>query len=146
MYIYMHRAVSPIVATILLILISIAAGVMMWLWISGFISQAPPSQHAILERIKIDAVKVDTSKNQTIIYVRNMGSTDVIITSAYIYDVGNVLIEALNISHISIPPGAVKSIIASYTPKYYIGKSGYSFIIRVVTSNGVEASYIFVWP
>ncbi len=141
-----YRAVSPIVATILLILISVAAGVALWLWISGFLTQMPASQQAMFERIKIDAVKIDTSSNKIIIYVRNLGGSEVIISSAYIYDVGNVLIEALNISSTSIPPNNVKPIVTVYTPKYFVGKSGYSFIIKVVTSNGVEASYIFVWP
>jgi len=141
-----YRAVSPIVATILLILISIVAGVVLWLWISGFLTQSPPTQQAMFERIKIDAVKIDTSKNQITIYVRNFGGSDVIVSSAYIYDVGNILIEALNISSISIPPNSVKPITTKYTPDYFVGKSGYSFILKVVTSNGVEASYVFVWP
>jgi len=142
----LHRAVSPIVATIILMLISIAAGMVLWLWISGFLLQTSTSQQTVFERIKIDAVRVDASSKQIMVYVRNLNNADVTISSVYIYDVGNILIEALDIQPVTIPPNSVKPITATYTPELYVGKSGYSFIVKAVTSNGVEASYVFVWP
>jgi len=142
---YLERAISPIVATILLILISIAAGVILWLWMSGFIAQISTAQPALAERIRIEAVKVINTTHINI-YVRNLGNSDVTISSAYILDIGGAVKEPLNISSttpISISPGEVKPIPARYTGTY---SPGYSYMVKVVTTNGVEAQYAFVWP
>ncbi|ADM28459.1 conserved hypothetical protein [Ignisphaera aggregans DSM 17230] len=140
---YLKRAISPIVATILLILISIAAGVILWLWISGFIAQTPTAQPALAERIRIEAVKVNTT--HITIYVRNLGNLDVTISSAYILDIGGVVMDFLNISKTTIPPGEVRPVSAQVdTSSPY--RSGYSYMVKVVTSSGVEAQYVFVWP
>jgi len=151
---YLKRAISPIVATILLILISIAAGVILWLWMSGFIAQTPTAQPALAERIRIEAVQVDKNSNQIKIYVRNLGNSNVTISSVYTLDVGGAVIEYfesgseyLKINLDPIPPNRVATVTVTVSvnslPLY---KSGYSYMVKVVTSNGVEAQYAFVWP
>jgi flagellin-like protein len=135
-----RKAVSPVVATVILVLISVVAGVMLWLWVSGFTSAATAQQPALYERIKIEAVNVTgTTVNVTI---RNVGSTTVTITSLHVLNASGILIAANNSVDTTIPPGSVGYATVSgvsYT-------SGYACTVRVVTKNGVEASYTFVWP
>ena len=144
----LHRkGISPIIATVILVLIAVAAGVMLWLWVSGFTSAMPAEQQALNERIRIDAVKVEGgsggNKNVTI-YVRNIGKTNVTIGAAYILDTSNIII-ASNTSTRSmprIPPGGVEGVRVSSVQL----RTGYAYVAKVVTINGVETTYTFVAP
>jgi len=144
------KGVSPIIATIILVLIAIAAGVMLWLWVSGFITSTPAQQPALNERIKIDAVNISSSSSSgsnLSIYVRNMGSTNVTITAAYILTTSNTAIAYQTYSNVMIPPGQVTKINMNILTTASANiKSGYAYVAKVVTANGVEATYIFVWP
>lgn len=140
------KGVSPIIATIILVLIAIAAGVMLWLWVSGFITSTPAQQPALNERIKIDAVNISSSKSKLSIYVRNMGSTNVNITAAYILTTSNTAIAYQTYSNVIISPGQVTKIDMDITSDSANIKSGYAYVAKVVTANGVEATYTFVWP
>jgi len=143
------KGVSPIIATIILVLISIAAGVMLWLWVSGFITSTPAQQPALNERIKIDAVNISSgsSGSSLFIYVRNTGSTNVNITAAYILTTSNTAIAYQTYSNVMIPPGQVTKINMNIPTTASANiKSGYAYVAKVVTANGVEATYIFVWP
>jgi len=142
------KGVSPIIATIILVLIAIAAGVMLWLWVSGFITATPAQQPALNERIKIDAVNISSSKSKLSIYVRNMGSTNVNITAAYILTTSNTAIayQTYSNGNVMIPPGQVKKIDMDITSDSANIKPGYAYVAKVVTANGVEATYTFVWP
>jgi flagellin-like protein len=143
----LHRkGISPIIATVILVLIAVAAGVMLWLWVSGFASAMPAEQQALNERIRIDAVKVesgrDGNKNVTI-YVRNIGKTDVVIGAAYILDTSNTIIASnTDTQSMSISPGSVVEVEVSSVSL----RSGYAYVAKVVTINGVETTYTFVAP
>ena len=144
----LHRkGISPIIATVILVLIAVAAGVMLWLWVSGFTSAMPAEQQALNERIRIDAVKVEggggDNKDVTI-YVRNIGKTDVAIGAAYILDTSNIIIASTTDTQSmpTISPGSVKEVKVSLVPL----NSGYAYVAKVVTINGVETTYTFVAP
>jgi len=142
----LHRkGISPIIATVILVLIAVAAGVMLWLWVSGFTSAMPAEQQALNERIRIDAVKVEDggggSKSVTI-YVRNIGKTDVTIGAAYILNTSNTIIASNTDAQTLISPGNVEGVTVSSVPL----NSGYAYVAKVVTINGVETTYTFVAP
>uniref|UniRef100_A0A7J3Z8H8 Flagellar biosynthesis protein FlaG n=1 Tax=Ignisphaera aggregans TaxID=334771 RepID=A0A7J3Z8H8_9CREN len=141
----LHRkGVSPIIATVILVLIAVAAGVMLWLWVSGFASTTPTEQQALNERIRIDAVKI--KDNIVTIYVRNIGNVDVKISAAYILDTSNIIV-ASNTSTTEMPTvsrGAVEEVKVVVSSEQL--NPGYVYKVRVVTTNGVEATYTFVAP
>jgi len=140
------KGVSPVIATIILIIISIAAGALLWMWVSGFISSPPPQiQSTWQERIKIEAINI-VSNREAKIYVRNLGNVAVNIASAYILTVEGTAIDIIPIEPaISIEPQKVKEISLKISnPTSY--KPGYTYIAKVVTTNGVEANYGFIWP
>uniref|UniRef100_A0A7C5Z0W1 Uncharacterized protein n=1 Tax=Ignisphaera aggregans TaxID=334771 RepID=A0A7C5Z0W1_9CREN len=99
------KGVSPVIATIILIIISIAAGALLWMWVSGFISSPPPQiQSTWQERIKIEAINI-VSNREAKIYVRNLGNVAVNIASAYILTVEGTAIDIIPIEPaISIEP------------------------------------------
>jgi flagellin-like protein len=148
----LHRkGISPIIATVILVLIAVAAGVMLWLWVSGFTSAMPAEQQALNERIRIDAVKVEDrsgGNKDVTIYVRNIGKTDVAIGAAYILDTSNTIIASnTTIRSKSIPPispGSVEEVEVEVSSVQL--RSGYAYVAKVVTINGVETTYTFVAP
>jgi flagellin-like protein len=134
-----RKGVSPVIATIILVLIAVVAGVLLWLWVSGYTSTMP-TQQSLYERIKIDAVKIQDGS--ITVYVRNVGNVAVTITHAYISTPNGVTLVANELQQpVTIQPGAVQTVSISYT-----GTSGYAYVVKVVTANGVEATYTFVWP
>ena len=134
-----RKAVSPVVATVILVLISVVAGVMLWLWVSGFTSVATAQQPALNERIKIEAVQV--SGTTVTIYVRNVGSVTTTIDHAYVLKPDGTIIKEASVNASPNPGGATWVQVTGVS-----GTSGYSYTVKVVTKNGVEATYSFVWP
>jgi flagellin-like protein len=145
----LKKGVSPIIATVILVLIAVAAGVMLWLWVSGFASTTPAQQQALNERIRIDAVQISTTDNTTTvtIYVRNMGNSGVKIGAAYILDTTGI-IKATNTSTNTnklptVSPGSVDTVKVDVSSAGL--QPGYAYVAKVVTINGVEATYTFVY-
>jgi flagellin-like protein len=138
-----RKGVSPVIATIILVLISVVAGVLLWLWVSGY-SSTMPTQQSLYERIKIDAVTIDTTTTppSVTVYVRNVGNVAVNITHAYILTPNGVTLTVNQLQpQVTIQPGKVELVSISFA-----GTSGYAYVVKVVTANGVEATYTFVWP
>ena len=139
----LKKGVSPIIATVILVLIAVAAGVMLWLWVSGFASTTPAQQQALNERIRIDAVQI--SDNTVTIYVRNIGNSDVKIGAAYILDTTGVIKAAYTSTNTNelptISPGSVNTVSVESNAL----STGYAYVAKVVTINGVEATYTFVY-
>jgi flagellin-like protein len=73
------KAISPILATLLLIVIAVAAVVVTYAWVMTYTSSAS-SQAGVL--LKKDAVNWQSSK--IVIYVRNTGTSDATIDAVYI--------------------------------------------------------------
>jgi len=146
-----RKGVSPVIATIILVLIAVVAGVLLWLWVSGYSSTLPSQNPALYERIKIEAVNVSstTTTKQISIYVRNVGNVNVNISSIYILRPDGVLIETPSNTNPSLPlsisPGTIQKITVTLSQSQQY-KSGYAYVVKVVTANGVEAAYTFVWP
>ena len=139
-----RKGVSPIVSVILLILIAVAATVILFSWFSGTAGQNPTNEPALQERVKIDGVQVsDDGTNYDItIYIRNIGDVSVNITTAYIISASNGSVVA------TFSPSGGLSITAGTTGSLTVDNAFANtatgvFIAKVVTSNGVEATYTF---
>jgi len=138
-----RKAISPIIATILLVIIAVAAGVLIWVWVHGFATKNPTAQPALQERIKIEAVNV--SDRVITVYVRNIGSVEVTITAAYLEDgvTGNTIASNTELSE-SIDIGEV-AVLAEVFQNVVI-TSGKPYVVKVVTARGTEATYSFIAP
>ena len=146
MHVLNKKGVSPIIAVLLLIVITVTAPLLTYLWVLGYIGSAQrsgqPSQ--LEEKIKIDGVKV--SDGTVTIYVRNIGSVRVVIQAAYILNATTgTVIDAKTDLNVGLDPGEVSGtnvyveVSGTYT-------SGYTYVAKVVTTKGTEASLAFTWP
>jgi archaeal type IV pilus assembly protein PilA len=78
-----RRAVSPIIATLLLIAIAVAAGIVVYVFtssITGNLTQGGGQQ--VSDQVSMDAYSFGTLTNPVMVF-RNVGSSSVTITSVY---------------------------------------------------------------
>jgi len=75
------KAISPILATLLLIVIAVAAIVVTYAWIMTYMAGTTGQAGS---RIKFDSVKIDAATNNVTIYVRNWGTENVVVDKVYI--------------------------------------------------------------
>jgi len=91
--VFKRMGVSPVIATLLLILIAVAAAVLVYLWVSGYVGTATRAQPEMEEKIKIEAVSTRGSGATAITcYVRNVGGVDAVIVNAYL-ETGGVALQ-----------------------------------------------------
>lgn len=75
------RGISPILATLLLIVIAVAAIVVTYAWVITFTSTTTTQAGA---RIKFDSATIVASTKNVTIYVRNWGEGNVVVDKVYI--------------------------------------------------------------
>jgi len=138
-----RTGVSPVIATLLLIVIAVAAAVLAYIWIIGYqgtlTQQASTAQ--LQERIKIEAVQYDSTTNTLTVYVRNIGDVAVTVDRLYVYDhTGTV--KASDTVSLSLSPGGVNSGTVSVSGGL---TSGETYTVKAVTTKGTEATYTFTY-
>ncbi len=137
----MRRAISPVVAAVLLVIIAVAAGVMIWVWMSGIASKNPATEPVLQERFVIEGIKVTSMQPAGLMaYVRNIGGTNITITTAYLLDARGQTLDKADVSA-TLAPGEVTSINVNFNNVNLT--AGASYTLKLVTQRGSEATYTF---
>jgi archaeal type IV pilus assembly protein PilA len=79
-------AISPIIATLLLILIAIAAGVVVYAYVLGFVGSNTNGSAPGTSQLSIDTSSGSSASNTVTAFFRNIGGSAAIITSVYVLD------------------------------------------------------------
>ncbi len=145
-----ERAISDIVAVVMLILIAISASVLIYMWMSGLVGSVHKSNPGLYEKIQIVSASIsENSSGYTFkAYVQNLGSSRVQINSLSVINAsnGNAIYSA-SLSPTSIPSGKVVEITTSTTSSSISAPpAGTPVIIEVTTIHGVQATYQVTWP
>lgn len=139
-----RKGVSPVIATLLLIVIAVTAAILAYVWVTGYMGRVTgtveqQTAEQMQERIKINAVTTGTGS--VTISVANIGEVDVTISGAYILNENRTAVCS-STPATKIASGAVGDVtITSCTLK-----SGAMYIAKVVTAKGTEATYVFTAP
>ena len=85
------KAISPLVAALLLIMVGIAGAVLVYLWLTGFAGKSTIIPATVETQLKIEAAKLDSEEDKVILYVRNVGATTlecdrIYNVTVYVYD------------------------------------------------------------
>ena len=139
-----RRGVSPVIATLLLIVIAVAAAVLTYVWVTGYIGRTTSTAETgqLQERIKINAVSV--SDSDVAASVANIGDLDVSITAAYVLTSnGTTVCGGALTSAVPLSKGTTTDVTVSSSCSITSGKV---YIAKVVTSKGTEATYTFTAP
>jgi len=84
------KAISPILATLLLIVIAVAAIVVTYAWVMTYMSSAGQQAGVMLD---VENVSWDSAANTTTIVVKNTGTSDAKIVRLYIGNTSDNLID-----------------------------------------------------
>jgi len=134
-----RKAVSPVIATLLLIVIAVAAAVLTYIWVTGYMGTVAPRETPtqLQERIKIDAVNMSGSDVK--IYVANIGDITTSIVRGYVLYAVNYTAVCGSSTSININPGETKTV----TLPGCTLTQGQTYIAKVTTKGGTEATYLF---
>lgn len=135
-----RKAVSPVIAVLLLIVIAVAASILTYVWVTGYIGtiQQQGGTEQLREKIKIDGVQYDGTT--LTVYVRNIGEVSVTVDAIYVIKSDGTitaqttgLAQTINTSQVSSMSLSVSSL------------SSGTYTIKVVTEKGMEATYVWTY-
>lgn len=135
-----RKAVSPVIATLLMIAIAVAASVVMYSWVNSMVkNQATQSQTAIrIEQVQFLATRTDVE-----ITIRNTGTVGAVIKTVYVYKSDTLIqkFDATGPLPIAYSAGELKAFTLDMSTPALDQSSAYQ--IKVVTDIGfsVEGTY-----
>ena len=143
---HLRRGISPLIATVLLILIAISTGLLIYAFATGWIGSRTSLGAGPSSSIAIDAAYISykesasTSKCNVTVYVRNVGSVPTNITAIYVTEIATGNVYAVTDLDTKVDPGQVVELAINFTDTGLEPKSGYSYEIKVVTADGATAA------
>lgn len=129
-----RAGVSPIIAVLLLILIAIAAGVMVYAFVAGWVGSATSGTTVAQAQLAIDYV--EGSGTLVTIYVRNVGGVSAQIDTIYVYEAGGALINVPSTNPtlpVIIAPGDTQKFQLTLSMGL---DSGNVYTVKVIASDG----------
>ena len=125
------KAVSPVIAVLLMIAIAVAAAILVYVWSMGLIGtlQTGGGQQV---REQIEMVAYDWSVNGTLVlHLKNVGASDVIVDNVYVEGVANPM-------SVSIP---VRGSADATATNFGAATPGVAYTVKVVTQSGGVFSF-----
>ena len=118
-----NRGVSPVIATILLILIAVAAGVVVYTYAIGWLGTSSTQADVTQSRIQIDLASYNATSQTVTVYYRNTGDNTATISMIYIMEGSQVKrSETINVD---LPPNETTNStfdVGQLTPRTYNAK------------------------
>jgi flagellin-like protein len=141
------KAVSPIIATLLLILIAVAAGVIIYVWVTGYvgtqIGTAGGQEPFVITNVKYYKSGSNYYVNITIV---NQGSAAIQISKVKVYTANYTNLVATSTTFtpptVIIEPGATMTFNANLGTTSVLTR-GTSYVLEVTTVKGNTAVYRF---
>ena len=134
-----RKAVSPLIATLLLILISIAAASLIYVFVTSYISGSAGQRPTAQSQIVIEAASLNASNLPNVtVYVRNVGQQEIPSGnwSVYLYDLnGNMVGYNVTYTASSLGPGSLLQINAIVSNTTTIAPGSY-YDVKVVSPVG----------
>jgi len=125
------KAVSPVIATLLMIAVAVAASVIVYVWSAGLLGTLMGGGGAqVKEQVVLEAYDWVTT-NSLKLYLRNVGATPVKIAAIYVGGTPDTsstpTIAVKGSTMISVTPGTVSS--------------GTAYVVKIVTDTGGVFSF-----
>ena len=160
-----RRGIEPIVAAILLIVITVVAAVLLYIWFNGYLSSTTSkvSQVSVPEELQIVNVALypSGSPSYLIAYIQNVGPIPATINQAYVLNVTTLNVVCVpSLSYYYIPPSSPSSIGTAVPASGLTVPSGTAaelilslsscslapnsyYVLKLVTARGTQVTYQF---
>ena len=130
------KGISTIIAVLLMIVITVAAAVITYIWVMGYIGG---TMTGVKTATTQSSITIDDAYNITkfvYVLVRNVGSTNATVSSIYIGTSSSNLANAGTIAGTNkIAPLTMQSLNVTYTSL----KKGTTYVVKVVDTDGGSA-------
>jgi flagellin-like protein len=136
-----RKAVSPVIATLLMIAIAVAAAILVYVWSMGLVGtlQGTGGQQT-REQLIMEAYDA-TSSTSWKLYIRNVGPASISVTAVYVEGVPAAF--SLNPTG-PISPGKSANLTVT-VPASLTLASGAAYTAKIVTSSGAVFSYSVIY-
>ena len=135
------KGVSPIIAVLLLIVIAVAAAIVLYSYVMGFIGTTGTGTEIAQVRIVVDEANITKWDSSVVViaWVRNVGTLAVNITAIYLVDVNGTVVYASGIMDGArqLSAGSVAKV-TSYTTSN-MPSTHRRYVVKVVTAEGAVA-------
>jgi flagellin-like protein len=160
-----RRGIEPIVAAILLIVITVVAAVLLYIWFNGYLSSTTSkvSQVSVPEELQIINVALypSGSPSYLIAYIQNVGSIPATINQAYVLNATTLNVVCVpSLSYYYIPPSSPASTGTPVPASGLTVPSGTAaelilslsscplapntyYVLKLVTARGTQVTYQF---
>jgi flagellin-like protein len=129
-----RKGVSPIIATLLLIVIAVAAAVVTYAFVSGFIGKTTSTATGTTGSMSLDSYAVATGGGSVNMYIRDTGTTALSITTAYVNGVNATIANG----PVAINPGTVELVTVNAPTNLTFSTT--SETVQLVASDGTPFS------
>ena len=145
-----RRGVSPIIAVLLMIVIAVAAAIVVYSFVMGFVGSTTATPTEMQARIVVDEANITVwgdNKAVVVAFVRNVGEVPVHITYIYLLDVNGTLFfanetweETWSIETTGPPLVKVDELKKVHMDMNdHFPSTGRRFLVKVVTAEGAVA-------
>jgi len=133
------KAITPVISTLLLILLSVAAGLVLYSYVMGYMASMTKSSTSTQGMLSLDSASAAVGPPmQVVAYIRNVGGVSVTISSAYVNNVVNSAAITVNPAG-AIAPGTVSSVTIPCTGAGLT--KGISATVKVVGTDGTSLAF-----
>jgi flagellin-like protein len=131
-----RRAVSPVIAVVLMIAVAVAISVTVYAWSSGFVSKRSSVESAESEQLVIE--ELNLSGTQLTIYLRNRIAENAIVDVIYVNGVLRASNLTAEVSAKSVTSLDLTALISSQggDGAFYVGDT-----VQIVTLRGTQARF-----
>ena len=145
-----RKGISPIIAVLLLVIIAVAAAVLTYLWVLGYIGtvQQQGGTQSLQERIKVEGIEVEGG-SITDVYIRNIGDVNANISTIYLVEPSGSVKGVCDKIWLELAPGQLNSVAITgdcgSTSGDFSVEVGETYVVKVVTASGAEAAYSYTY-
>jgi len=140
-----RSAVSPIIATLLLIAIAVASGIIVYVFtgsLAGSLTKSGGSQ--VTDQISLDAYNYATISNGVTLYLRNTGTSTLAISAFYfngnLNDSSTVVVTVPTTCSGTLAPGSACSVVLKGSLPL-AAVAGTANSVKIVTRDGAQVTY-----
>jgi flagellin-like protein len=130
------KALSPIFAVLILIAIAVIAGIITYMFTSGYLGTMMGGGSAGQEKIAIETVSVNATSGEVTAYAKSTGGGDVIITDAILKNSAGQNVEVLTLgATVTLPAdGLLTAVLSAFSAANV--NAGYTYTVTLVSQAG----------
>jgi len=140
------RAISPVIATLLMIAIAVVASLVTYAWVMGYMNfQTEKTGKAIQIQSVSNQTGTSPNPNTLTLYVQNVGDSPVTFTAQSVF-INGALAPSDAATNPILAAGSTKTIVATLSPSQPAGTVSFTVDLKVTTQDGTFSTQTKTFP